>query len=114
MAEDVDLERFRNLVIGKLLTEGPYNHTITHIMKTTIELPDDLLAEAKATAARRHTTLKAMMEHALRREIYMNAEPADSVASFTIDEHGLPVLKKNDEKQVTSEMIYQMMEDLGV
>ena len=34
-------------------------------MKTTIELPDELLAEAKAVAARRRTTLKALVEHAL-------------------------------------------------
>ena len=38
-------------------------------MKTTIELPDSLLAEAKALAALRRTTLKAMITRALRREI---------------------------------------------
>ena len=38
-------------------------------MKTTIELPDALFAEAKSVALKRRTTLKAMMEHALRREI---------------------------------------------
>ncbi len=38
-------------------------------MKTTLELPDNLLLEAKAVAARRRTTFKAMIEHALRREI---------------------------------------------
>jgi hypothetical protein len=38
-------------------------------MKTTLDLPDDLLIEAKAVAARRRTTLKDMVAHALRREI---------------------------------------------
>ena len=38
-------------------------------MKTTLDLDDDLLIEAKAVAARRRTTLRAMVEHALRREL---------------------------------------------
>ncbi|MBE7538137.1 MAG: hypothetical protein HS122_06970 [Opitutaceae bacterium] len=38
-------------------------------MKTTLDLPDDLLIEAKTVAARRRTTLKAIVESALRREI---------------------------------------------
>ena len=38
-------------------------------MKTTLDLPDDLLIEAKTLAARRKTTLKAIVESALRREI---------------------------------------------
>lgn len=86
---------------------------MTHIMKTTIELPDDLFAEAKAVAARRRTTLKAVFEHALRREISGKSEPSPD-ARFTVDEHGLPVLKKRDAAVVTSEAVYQMMEDLGI
>lgn len=38
-------------------------------MKTTLDLPDDLLIEAKTLAARRKTTLKAVIESALRREV---------------------------------------------
>jgi Arc/MetJ family transcription regulator len=38
-------------------------------MKTTLDLDDALLIEAKAVAARRRTTLRAMVEHALRREL---------------------------------------------
>ena len=41
---------------------------MTH-MKTTLDLDDDLLVEAKAVAARRRITLRAMVEHALRREL---------------------------------------------
>jgi hypothetical protein len=38
-------------------------------MKTTIDLPDDLLMEAKKAAVDRRTTLKGLMERALRREL---------------------------------------------
>ena len=38
-------------------------------MKTTLILPDDLLMEVKMLAALRKTTLKAIIESALRREI---------------------------------------------
>lgn len=38
-------------------------------MKTTLELDDALLREAKGVAAQRGTTLKAIIEHALRREL---------------------------------------------
>ena len=43
-------------------------------MKTTVVLPDDLLMEAKTLAARRKTTLKAIIESALRREIRPSAD----------------------------------------
>jgi hypothetical protein len=43
-------------------------------MKTTLDLPDDLLMEAKTLAVRRKTTLKAIVESALRREIRPAAE----------------------------------------
>ena len=83
-------------------------------MKTTIELPDDLFADAKVTAAQRRTTLKAMIEHALRRELYRDGQGSESGHCFTIDEHGLPVFRKRAGTVVTSEMVYEMMEDLGV
>lgn len=38
-------------------------------MKTTIELPDELLIAAKKTAAERRTTLRALFERGLRREL---------------------------------------------
>lgn len=41
-------------------------------MKTTLDLDDDLLIEAKTIAARRRTTLKAIVEHALWRELHPN------------------------------------------
>ncbi len=38
-------------------------------MKTTIELPDDLMVEVKVAAARRRTSLRRFFEAALRREL---------------------------------------------
>jgi hypothetical protein len=38
-------------------------------MKTTIELPDGLLAEARRLAKREGTTLKALIEQGLRRTL---------------------------------------------
>jgi hypothetical protein len=41
---------------------------VTH-MKTTVEIPDPLLAEAKAIAAKEKTTVKALLEEGLRKVI---------------------------------------------
>ena len=38
-------------------------------MKTTVQIPDSLLAEAKKLARQRKTTLKALIEEGLRRLI---------------------------------------------
>lgn len=45
-------------------------------MKTTIEIPDPLLAEARKVAAREGVTLKALVERGLRRVIVESAEAA--------------------------------------
>lgn len=81
-------------------------------MKTTIELPDALFAEAKSVALQRRTTLKAMMEHALRREIGFS-EPPPGPAAFVENEYGFPVLKKLDSQSVTSELVYEILEEEG-
>ena len=68
-------------------------------MKTTLELPDDLLMEAKAAALRRRTTLKSVIEHALRREIGLDQpETATPDRHFKIGPLGLPVLKGTGQK----------------
>lgn len=82
-------------------------------MKTTIELPDDLLIEAKAAAVRRRTTLKAIIEHALRRELRQD-QPRQANPCFTIDEHGLPIITKTGDTPLTNERVYEMMEELGI
>jgi hypothetical protein len=44
-------------------------------MKTTIELPDDLLTEAKKRAAEERTTLRAIIEEGLRSRLDGSTEP---------------------------------------
>jgi hypothetical protein len=81
-------------------------------MKTTLELPDALLIEAKTAAARRRTTLRALVESALRREIFP-APPTSTDATFIeFGPNELPCLKARGAK-VTSKMVYQMLEAEG-
>ena len=89
----------------------------TH-MKTTLDLDDTLLIEAKTVAARRRTTLKSLVEHALRREI--RPSPAETNRSTTdalieMGPHGLPRLRRaNPVGTLTTERIRQLMDDEGV
>lgn len=78
---------------------------MTH-MKTTLDLDDDLLIEAKAVAARRRTTLRAMVEHALRRELAPAGEPgkAGELAS------GLPRLAKRGTANPNAELHRRLAE----
>ena len=62
-------------------------------MKTTLELPDELLAKAKATAVRRRISLKALFMQALEHELRPEP-PQTSVARFKIDDQGWPVLER--------------------
>lgn len=61
-------------------------------MKTTLELPDALLAEAKSMALRRRTTLKALFTRALERELRGEADAPQQ--RFVVDESGWPVLRR--------------------
>ena len=81
-------------------------------IKTTIELPDDLLIEAKAVAARRRTTLKEMITRSLRREIGVDPcanLPPDS--PYEVNELGFLSLRRRD-AAITSERIGQLMDDI--
>lgn len=81
--------------MDKELALFPYYNILNHIMKTTLDIPDELLIEAKAVAARRRTTLKEMVTRSLRREIGLD-EPEESASDawFETGPLGLPVLKK--------------------
>jgi len=83
-------------------------------MKTTLDLPDDLLIEAKTLAARRKTTLKAIVESALRREIRPGAELENpDPEKFEVGPLGYLVIKKRPDTQtVTSEMIRAIQDDI--
>ncbi len=54
---------------------------VTH-MKTTIELPDDLLGRSKAVARRENSTLKALIEEGLR--LALRARSRKRVAAFVV------------------------------
>jgi hypothetical protein len=84
-------------------------------MKTTIELPDDLFAAAKAAALRRRTTLKALLTGALEREL--RGPGSDwSNPRFHVDEAGWPVLQRGDADKlvVTESFIKDLRESEGV
>lgn len=85
-------------------------------MKTTLEIDDDLFIATKAAAARRRTTMRSIVEHALRRELAPDQDVVSEASSayFKTGKHGLPVLKKSDSTVVSSETVYQMMEDEGI
>jgi hypothetical protein len=84
-------------------------------MKTTLELPDDLFREAKATAAKRRTTLKSLFTRALERELRRETS-RENADFFEIDEEGWPVLRRpaSDKTVVTEEFLNQLRESEGV
>ena len=76
-------------------------------MKTLIELPEDLLRAAIALAGRRGTTLKAIVTHALEREVY-DANPP--TGSFEVDDDGLPHLPSRGAR-VTSDLVSKLLDE---
>ncbi len=82
-------------------------------MKTTLELDDALLREAKAVAARRGTTLKAIIEHALRRELAPAPEvsnPAPDI--FEVGPLGFLVLKRKPGESIALEQMKAIQQEL--
>ncbi len=82
---------------------------VTHT-KTTIELPDELQAEAKAVALKRKPTLKEIITKALQRKIEPPTETDDDL--FKLDEAGLPYLPKRN-VTVTNEIVAELPEEEG-
>lgn len=61
-------------------------------MKTTVNLPDDLMIEVKKAAAERRTTIRDLVERGLRHELSAPAEearPRPRIRWVTVD-GGLP------------------------
>jgi len=86
-------------------------------MKTTLEIEDDLFIATKAAAAQRRTTIRAIVEHALRREVIGKEEEqtsAERARCYEIGEFGLPRLKRTQPSTIGSEDIYQIMEEEGI
>jgi hypothetical protein len=82
-------------------------------MKTTLDLDDDLLMEAKTLAVRRKTTLKAIVESALRREIRPAAEMENpDPEKFEVGPLGFLVLKRKPGETISLETIKAIEDDL--
>jgi len=82
-------------------------------MKTTLDLPDDLLIEAKSVAARRKTTLRAVVESALRREIHPAAEVENpDPEKFEIGPLGFLVLRRKPGETITLQQIKAIQREL--
>lgn len=84
---------------------------LTH-MKTTLDLPDELLIEAKTMAARRRTTLKAIVEGALRRELAPSSQQNPDPEKFEMGPLGFLVLKRQPDEKITLEQIQTIQETL--
>jgi hypothetical protein len=80
-------------------------------MKTTLELPDELLAEAKAVALKRKTTLRSMFEHALRREIGSSDGAASLSPHYRIGPSGIPLISHTGNAVVTSALVRELLEE---
>jgi hypothetical protein len=82
-------------------------------MKTTLDLDDDLLMEAKTLAVRRKTTLKAIVESALRREIRPATEMENpDPEKLEVGPLGFLVLKRKPGETISLEMIKAIQDDL--
>jgi hypothetical protein len=57
------------------LMEQGYRHTVSR-MKTTVDLPKELVLEAKKAALARNLTLKTLVERGLLREIQNPSPPS--------------------------------------
>ena len=94
-------------MLGNIDT-GPNTHIVTH-MKTTLELPDELFARAKMVAAQRKTTLRAIVEHALRREVGQ-PELRES-PHYRIGPDGIPRIRRQGKARITSAVVRELMEE---
>lgn len=85
-------------------------------MKTTLELPDDLFCEAKAVAAKRRTTLKALFTRALERELRGTTQQTSHHPRFVVDASGWPVLQRQKPatSAVTDDFIRSLREEQGI
>ena len=89
-------------------------------MKTTIDLPDALLHEAKVLAARRRTSLKALVEKGLEHILHGTSSATEASSTevhdqefFTVDAFNVPILKQRD-ATVSEEWIDEVRQEEGI
>jgi len=59
-------------------------------MKTTVELPDELLVAAKKLAAEQRTTLRALVARGLRDVLARQESPPAPAIEWVVSDGGLP------------------------
>ncbi len=83
-------------------------------MKLTLDLPDDLVIEAKTVAALRKTTLSALVESALRSEIQLAAETVTLRPDpFEDGPHGFLRLKRQPGERISEEQLKAIADELS-
>lgn len=92
-------------------------------VKTTIELPDGLVSEAKRRALDESTTLRELVIRGLETILYPKKDnrveegPAGYAIAqpYVVDDSGWPTLDANgSDVQITNEMVNDMREELGI
>lgn len=78
---------------------------VTHIMKTTIEIADDVLTRAKRQARQEGKTLREVVEHALRQQL----AATDAPGRFRLKRH---VFKGKGRQPAGAEGDWQSVRDL--
>lgn len=82
-------------------------------MKTTLDLEDALLTQAKALAALRRTTLKAIVEHALRRELSPKPEDTNpDPQKFVIGPLGFLILKREPGQRISPDQLKAVEQEI--
>lgn len=77
-------------------------------MKTTVEIPDALLAEARRMAAQEGTTIRALIEQALRRMVQeRTARPAFHLRTSSFRGAGLQAGIREGSWEQIRELIYE-------
>lgn len=78
-----------------------------------LDLDEALLNEARALAERRHTTLEAIVEHALQRELMPAPQPENpNPDRFEFGPMGFLVLKREPGETLTLDQIEKIQRDL--
>lgn len=85
-------------------------------MKTTLELPDELFIEAKAMAARRRTTLKALFTRALEKELRGQVSQINVPGRVIKDASGWPILQRETTAKtpVTEAFVRGLRDEEGI
>ena len=93
-------------------------------MKSTIDIPDALLKEAKRRALEESSTLREVVISALQDYLFdstsssnrLNEDAVKYDSHIRLDAAGWPVLDrdKDDDTVITDEFVNQMREELGV